>query len=451
MTTSKILIPIPIKEIYDHPDNPRKDIGDISELTESIKKNGIMQNLSVIPGHWEGQEWKEEGYTLIIGHRRCAAARKAGLYEVPCRVIRDMEKKEQVATMLEENMQRNDLTIVEQAQGFQMMLDLGETIDTIADKTGFSKQTVKHRVNLAKLDSNILKAKQEDEAYQLNLKDLYELEKIKDIETRNKILEDAENSNDIAWEVEQALKKEIAKENEDKIREMLASNDITEAPDKVKNEIYSPKWKRHITIALDKPIPEDINMADYKGLQFLRMQWREEIVIIEEQEVKEREPSKWEIEQKQKEEDRNRLKKILKHLMDRLKDFKLLICKGGIDIPETIENYQLLSATLQITGMCVQSDIAQLITGKGLYEVNRDEELKKKYNSTLASLSTIKRTCLYIYANGDPFTWQMEYQEDNARRIIAMCQFYETYGFSLTLEEEQLIYGTHELYKKDEV
>lgn len=41
-----------IDEIYPHPDNPRTDLGDITELTESIKKNGIMQNLTVIPGHY---------------------------------------------------------------------------------------------------------------------------------------------------------------------------------------------------------------------------------------------------------------------------------------------------------------------------------------------------------------------------------------------------------------
>ena len=54
--------------------------------------------------------------------------------------------------MLLENIQREDLTIQEQAQGFQMMLDLGDTEDQIAEKTGFSKSTVRHRLNIAKLD-----------------------------------------------------------------------------------------------------------------------------------------------------------------------------------------------------------------------------------------------------------------------------------------------------------
>ena len=46
------IININIEKVYPHPDNPRKDLGDLSELVESVKKKGIMQNLAVIPGHW---------------------------------------------------------------------------------------------------------------------------------------------------------------------------------------------------------------------------------------------------------------------------------------------------------------------------------------------------------------------------------------------------------------
>ena len=178
-----MIVNININQIYPHPENPRKDIGDITELSESIKKNGIMQNLTVIPGHYRthaewaalekayrvnpteelrnkmNKKWYDDGYTLIIGHRRCAAAKAAGLTELPCRVIEGMSRKEQISTMLEENMQRNDLTIYEQAQGFQLMLDLGETEETISQKTGFSRTTVRHRLNLARLNQEELKKK----------------------------------------------------------------------------------------------------------------------------------------------------------------------------------------------------------------------------------------------------------------------------------------------------
>lgn len=132
---AKEIVNIGLEHIHPHPDNPRKDLGDLTELAESIKKNGILQNLTVIPKEGEPGE-----YIAIIGHRRSAAAKLAGITEAPCRIVEGMTHKEQVATMLEENMQRGDLTIWEQAQGFQMMLDLGETEDTIAEKDRFQQE-----------------------------------------------------------------------------------------------------------------------------------------------------------------------------------------------------------------------------------------------------------------------------------------------------------------------
>ena len=112
---------IKVEQLYHHPENPRKDLGDISELTESIRKNGIMQNLTVVKN-----QFVPDMYTVVIGNRRMEAAKAAGLDAVPC-VISDMGPREQIATMLEENMQRSDLSLYEQAQGFQMMMDLGYT------------------------------------------------------------------------------------------------------------------------------------------------------------------------------------------------------------------------------------------------------------------------------------------------------------------------------------
>lgn len=98
---------ISIADLHPHKDNPRKDLGDLSELTESIKVNGIFQNLTVTPR-------PEGGYTVIIGHRRMEAAKLAGLTELPCAVV-DMDERTQLSTMLLENMQRSDLTTYEQA------------------------------------------------------------------------------------------------------------------------------------------------------------------------------------------------------------------------------------------------------------------------------------------------------------------------------------------------
>lgn len=109
---------IPVKKLWQHPDNPRKDLGDVTELAESIKVNGVLQNLTVVPLIGEiTKKWDGESYRVIIGHRRLAAAKLAGLEELPCVVV-EMSEREQLSTMLTENMQRSDLTVYEQAQGF---------------------------------------------------------------------------------------------------------------------------------------------------------------------------------------------------------------------------------------------------------------------------------------------------------------------------------------------
>lgn len=207
---------IALESIYPHPDNPRKDLGDLSELTDSIKKNGIMQNLTVMPGHYEGDLWQKSGYTLLIGHRRAAAAREAKMTTVPCTVVQLINRKEQVAIMLEENMQRNDLTIREQAQGFQMMLDLGDTVDDVARKTGFSKQTIRHRIEIAKLDPDAIAKAEEEGFYQISISDYMKLEKLPTVEMRNEVLRDARDGRQLDYKIKQKLK-QIEDESKQKI------------------------------------------------------------------------------------------------------------------------------------------------------------------------------------------------------------------------------------------
>lgn len=150
MNNVRKIVDLAVDRLVPHQNNPRKDLGDLTELADSIKKNGIMQNLTVVDnGNGE--------YTVIIGHRRCAAAKLAGAKTVPCAIV-EMSEKEQLATMLAENMQRADLTIIEQAEGIQLMLDLGESVSDIAEQTGLSESTVRRRKRLMEFDRDELKA-----------------------------------------------------------------------------------------------------------------------------------------------------------------------------------------------------------------------------------------------------------------------------------------------------
>lgn len=189
---------INIDLIDPHPNNPRKNLGDLTEIAASIKANGIFQNLTIVP-----RPDVEGRYYAVIGHRRCAAAKIAGLQFLPC-VISDMDEKQQVETMMMENMQRNDLTIIEQAEGFQMMLDLGNTVPDITTKTGFSESTIRRRVKLLELDRKKLKGAVDQGA---TLMDLAELEKIKDVKVRNKLLSNF-GTNNFEWLLNDAFEEQ---------------------------------------------------------------------------------------------------------------------------------------------------------------------------------------------------------------------------------------------------
>ena len=218
------IVMIKRSQLHPHPDNPRKDLGDLEELKESIRAHGVMQNLTVVPD--------SEGYKILIGHRRFAAS-DGILDELPCVISEGLTDREQVGIMLVENMQRSDLTVFEQAHGFQMMLDLGDTVETIADKTGFSKQTVKHRIEISKLDKKAIDEAQE--FFQLTISDYIELEKVKDIEKRNEILSSVESSRHLKDEVEDYLDELKSEANEKKYKELCLSLGFKE----VKEYIYT--------------------------------------------------------------------------------------------------------------------------------------------------------------------------------------------------------------------
>ena len=129
--------------------------------------------------------WSSEDYTIIIGHRRAAAAQQAGLYELPCAIV-EMDEREQMQTMMIENMQRSDLTVYEQAQGFQMMMDFGQTVEQISDKSGFSQSTIRRRIKLLELNRDSFKKAEKRGA---TLSDFAQLDKIEDLEARNRVLE----------------------------------------------------------------------------------------------------------------------------------------------------------------------------------------------------------------------------------------------------------------------
>lgn len=254
------LVYIPIEQLYPHPDNPRKDLGDLTELADSIKVNGVLQNLTVVPrtvtGEITGETW-QKGYTVVIGHRRLAAAKLAGLKELPC-VVADMDLRTQVQTMLMENIQRSDLTLYEQAQGFQMMLNLGDSVDEIARKSGFSKTTVRRRLEMAKLDSETFKKVSER---QLTIGDFDDLAKVDDMGIRNKVLKSMGTAN-FKNELKSALEEQrVRKRIEEWLQAIRAF--ATEDPDASYSTHKYIRGYSKYRLGAEVETPEDVGTVKY--------------------------------------------------------------------------------------------------------------------------------------------------------------------------------------------
>ena len=234
------IIMIPIRQLHHHPENPRKDLGDLTELSESIKKNGVMQNLTVV------LDPKKNGmiplqYLVVIGNRRMEAAKMAGLEELPC-VVSSMDHRAQIATMLEENMQRADLTVYEQAQGFQMMMDLGYSAHEISEKTGFSETTVGRRLKMAQLDKETFQAAV---GKQITVEVLDQLGKIEDLEKRNELLANYGDSN-FDWQVNRTIKVQQANKVWPAAQRMIEEHEpkLKEIPESERTKLYYGSWKK---------------------------------------------------------------------------------------------------------------------------------------------------------------------------------------------------------------
>jgi len=422
------IININIEKVYPHPDNPRKDLGDLSELVESVKKKGIMQNLAVIPGHWITDEeykglcnkykekpseelrmqinkrWVPEGYTLVIGHRRCAAAKQAGLKELPCMVVDGMDKKEQVAIMLEENMQRNDLTIWEQANGFQ-----------------------------------------------LSLGDLYALEKISDIGTRNKILATSTDSRQLAWKAQNAVKEAESAEKYNKIVKMLGEAGVQRAPEKAKDEQYTGKWETVKEYPLEKDVPGKLALPKKtEGLYYLRLWDRARVIrkAAKKQETAE------EKEHKEKEKKKRQIKAAIKEMDARKKDFILGIISGKIkpvkERAEVQEEIWHVLVHMDSYFSISMSGMRRFFTGKHDYDCTEEE--RKEADGKIRSLGVLEQMMLVLGSAlenaGDVYNYQGQCDLERTKSIRKAYAVLERYGWYFKDEEVQLLDGTHKLYEK---
>lgn len=138
---------IPIEDIDPNPNQPRQNVGDLSELIASIREKGVLEPILV--------RRKESRFQIVAGERRYRAAIEAGLPEIPS-VVKDLTDPEVMEIALIENLQRKDLTAFEEADGLKVLAEShGYTHEMMAEKLGKSRTTVTETLTLSSMPDRV--------------------------------------------------------------------------------------------------------------------------------------------------------------------------------------------------------------------------------------------------------------------------------------------------------
>jgi len=464
---------ISVDKLDAHPDNPRKDLGDLTEIANSIKANGILQNLTVVPlldatadpndAPFDGDppfgsDPSEERYRIVIGHRRLAAAKLAGLAEVPC-VVSDMPHADQVRTMLMENMQRSDLTVYEQAYGFQMMLDLGDNLDEIATKTGFSESTIRRRVKLLELDSDKFRDSVDRGA---TLFDYAELEKIKDLEKRNAVL-DKVGTDNFKYALRQALDAQTKAEQMDVLAARL-SEFATEVSDRSE---YSNVKAYYANDGIDKvETPED---ADSTAYYFWKSDYGTWVHLLKEKVVS-AEDDAAQAKRESEETARNERNAQLKEIAGRayalrfefVKDITITTIKKNLAAVITASALERMNSGykrfddddfLALLGV----EMPEETDDDCPFDTDEDDTANAGSNPIIEAIAAAPMRALLFaaYCDFEDSSGQTYYQHyygthsDNAE-LNRLYDLLETLGYKMSDDEKAMRDGTHELFGMNE-
>lgn len=178
---------IPINSIRPNPYQPRKSFSQraLDELSQSIKSFGVIQPISV-------RRLNDESYELIAGERRLRASKQAEIEEIPA-IIVDYRDTESAMIALVENLQREDLNFLEEAEGFSSLIyDHGLTQQELAEKLGKSQSTIANKLRLLKLPNDIKRTLIESDLTERHGRVLL---KLPDDELRRQVLDKVINKN----------------------------------------------------------------------------------------------------------------------------------------------------------------------------------------------------------------------------------------------------------------
>ena len=450
------IVMIPRVDLFTHPDNPRDDLGDLTELAESIKQNGIMQNLTVVPR-------RAGGYTVIIGHRRLAAAQIAQLKALPC-IITEMSDRKQHETMLAENMLRKDLTLANQVQAFEQLRLDGATAEEIAETSGFSLKTVEKRLKYAEKIGVEALNNIEKSGKQVTLEDFDRVCSFEQPEIREKVLEHI-GTNNFQWECSSAEREIKAKETDKDLLTVLEGLrakpiDRTEADygydHSTRKFLDKEKFLKDVETAIEG-IPDDTPLYYHDPAE--TGSWFYLCVGEPIKEVKSAEEEKKEEDDKRREEQERT--KQLEELFDKMFESRWFFINNMIS--DDIKNKQkdVVEFITWMTMNCdlYNDDLDDLAKMFDAPEQGEDEETDEfterivefvsasSFRKPEAALICVLKLMYVQYGDSGycPF-YRPIYQAGRLQDLEVLYNYLKRFGYEMSDEEINLINGTHPVY-----
>lgn len=234
------IVTLKISEIEPNRTQPRKDFDEqaLSELAESISQHGLLQPLLVRP-------LTLGGYQIVAGERRYRASRMAGLTEVPV-IIKELTDTETMEIALIENLQREDLSPVEEALGYKALIDEhGFSQEEVAKSVGKSRPAVANALRLLKLPNNIMEYLKDDKISAGHARALL-------------TLENEELMTELADEI---VAKDLSVRQVEKICKKKPTVQKEEKPEK------KPSFYSMVELALSESLGRKISVSKSKGKQ----------------------------------------------------------------------------------------------------------------------------------------------------------------------------------------